>query len=205
MTISIVMAALNEEKYITMPLISLNKQKEKDMEIIVVDNESTDRTAEIAAKYGAKVIKAPRGKLNARDAGIRAAKGEIIVSVDADSYYPLGWLDRLVSHFKPGIAGVGGKRVYDRGFHWVTWLPISRFFGGNSAFRKEAYIQSGGFRLDTDQFSLVSMVREEEIRFKKRLQKYGKVVIDKKAKVITSSRRFNDEEFKRQVRNGERF
>lgn len=203
--ISIVMAALNEENYIRASLESLNKQK-GDSELIVVDNESTDRTKEIAADLGAKVISARRGKLNARDAGIRAAHGDIIVAVDADSYYPPGWLLRLVSHFKNDkVVAVGGHRVYDRGFHWVTLLPINRFFGGNSAFRKQAYLDTGGFRLNTDQFSLAKMTLEEEIRFKRRLKKIGKVVTDRKARIISSSRRFNDPDFRAQVKAGVRF
>lgn len=203
--ISIVMPALNEERYIAKAISSLQDQKTA-AELIVIDNESTDKTAEIAKGLGAKVITAPRGKLNARDAGIRAAEGDIIVAVDADSYYPQGWLERLVSHFnKLEVVAVGGHRSYDRGFHWVSLLPISRFFGGNSAFRKQAYLDSGGFNLDTNQFSLVAMTREEEIRFKHRLKKFGKVIIDKKAKIISSSRRFNDPDFKRQVKSGERF
>ena len=204
---SIVMPALNEEDYIRTPLISLNKQLDENGEIIVVDNECSDSTAEIAEHYGARVIKAPRGKLNARDAGIRAAKGEVIIATDADTYYPQGWLQKMLSYFAWNqIAGVGGNRVYEKDVWWSRFIPSrNRFFGGNSAFLKQAYLDSGGFNLNINQFSLLSMVREEELRLKKLLRKHGKVIIDRRLCVITSSRRFHDAAFKEQVKKGERF
>lgn len=86
--VSIVIPAFNEEDNILTTLKSILTQnilyKYKDyFECIVVDNESTDRTADIARQY-CQVISAPRGKLNARDAGIKHASGDIIVSCDAD-------------------------------------------------------------------------------------------------------------------------
>jgi len=87
-TVSIVIPAFNEEDYIEATLRSILSQnilfKYKDyFECIVVDNESTDRTPQIAKQYS-QVISAPRGKLNARHAGIKFASGDIIVSCDAD-------------------------------------------------------------------------------------------------------------------------
>lgn len=203
---SIVMPALNEEKYIGRTLQSLRPQLDDETEIIVVDNESRDRTADIAREHGVRVVYAPRGKLNARDAGIRAAAGDIIIATDADCNYPYGWLARMKAYFdNPDIVGVGGSRSYERGAHWLQWFPLPRFFGGNSAFRKQAYYDSGGFDLTVNQRSLIPMVREEEMKFKRRLKKFGKVKIDRKLRVITSSRRFTDPEFKRQIKEGERF
>lgn len=205
---SIVMPALNEENYIRTPLISLNKQLDSETEIIVVDNECSDKTAQIAKDYGARVIKAPRGKLNARHAGIMAAHGSVIIATDADTYYPPGWLQKIKEHFKrPEVVAVGGKRTYDRDMlrARIAGLIRQRFFGGNSAFRKSAYVESGGFDLSVNQFSLWPMVKEEELGFKKRLKKHGKLVIDRSISVITSSRRYTDKDFKAQVKQGDRF
>lgn len=85
MNCSVIMNTLNEEKNIEYALRSVNFLKECD-EIIVVDMESTDKTAEIAKKYGAKIIKTKYDKYfdNARKIAIDNAKNEWCFLLDAD-------------------------------------------------------------------------------------------------------------------------
>jgi glycosyltransferase involved in cell wall biosynthesis len=99
--ISIVIPALNEEKFIGRCLESLKNQDFKDTyEIIVVDNGSTDSTAKIAGEMGARVVICPqKGVSYARQAGAQAALGEIIVQTDADTIYPRWWLARIQKQF----------------------------------------------------------------------------------------------------------
>jgi glycosyltransferase involved in cell wall biosynthesis len=87
MTLSIVIPAFNEEKYIGDCLKSCLKFAPANLrEIIVVDNASTDRTAEVARGYGplVRVVSQPKkGLTHARQAGFEAAQGDIMMSIDA--------------------------------------------------------------------------------------------------------------------------
>jgi cellulose synthase/poly-beta-1,6-N-acetylglucosamine synthase-like glycosyltransferase len=79
-------------------------------EVIVADNGSKDRSVEIALEKGAAVVKGSRrGVAAARNAGVAAARGEIIVSIDADCVAAPGWLEGMVKGFDdPGIGCVAG-------------------------------------------------------------------------------------------------
>jgi len=93
MKISIVIPTLNEEKGIGKTLDSIKKdvfKKNKwDLEIIIVDGNSMDKTREIAEKKGAKIIIEPRkGYGRAYKTGLKHATGDIIVTGDADATYP---------------------------------------------------------------------------------------------------------------------
>ena len=93
MKISVIIPALNEEDVIesTIREIPIDELKKCgfDTEIIVIDNNSTDKTAEIAKKAGAIVIKEPKiGYGNAYLRGFRESTGDIIVMGDADGTYP---------------------------------------------------------------------------------------------------------------------
>ena len=83
--IAAVICALNEEKNIGRVLKVLLDSKDLD-EVIVVDDGSRDRTAEIAVEIGAKVIRLPKnkGKGNAMKQGVKSTEAEIIVFIDAD-------------------------------------------------------------------------------------------------------------------------
>jgi len=91
--ISLVIPAYNEEKYIRPTLESVKRARilyEKTMkekvEIIVVDNDSTDKTADIAREYGCEVVHFKEHNIAAvRNAGAKKAKGDYIAFVDADS------------------------------------------------------------------------------------------------------------------------
>ena len=93
MKISIVIPTLNEEKGIGKTIDSIKKdvfKKNKwDLEIIIVDGNSTDKTREIAEKKGARIIIEPRkGYGRAYKTGLKHATGDIIVTGDADATYP---------------------------------------------------------------------------------------------------------------------
>jgi len=101
MKISIVIPTLNEEEGIGATLDSINmKEFEKrghEVEVLIVDGNSRDRTREIAEEKGAKVIIEPRkGYGRAYKTGLKEAKGEIIVTGDADGTYPFNIAHKYV-------------------------------------------------------------------------------------------------------------
>ena len=98
--VSIVIPTLNEEKYLPILLQSIKKQDFKDYEIIISDAFSIDKTIEIAKEYGARVIR-DKKKLPARQRnnGVKIAKGEIILFLDADTKLPDDFLLTTYSDF----------------------------------------------------------------------------------------------------------
>jgi len=100
--ISVVIPALNERDGIDKTIKAIPKAKLKDMgygvQVVVVDNGSTDGTAELARKAGAEVVFEPRrGYGSAHKAGFAHAVGDIIATLDADATYPVEDIPRLVA------------------------------------------------------------------------------------------------------------
>jgi glycosyltransferase involved in cell wall biosynthesis len=100
-TISIVIPALNEKDGIVRTIQSIPKTQLENMgykvQILIVDNGSTDGTGELAQKAGAEVILEPkRGYGSAFKAGFASAGGDIIATADADLTYPAEEIPRLV-------------------------------------------------------------------------------------------------------------
>lgn len=95
--ISVVVPALDEQQTIGACLRSLATQDYRGpVEVIVVDNASTDATAEIARSHGVRVLHEGRpGVCHARQLGTAAATGDIVVSTDADTTFPPTWLSQI--------------------------------------------------------------------------------------------------------------
>lgn len=97
MKISIVIPCYNEEETIEKVIRNIPKEV---FEIIVVDNNSTDKTAEIAKKLGVKVVKEKKqGYGYALQRGFKEAQGDIIVTLDGDGQYPGEKINELVNYF----------------------------------------------------------------------------------------------------------
>jgi len=112
--VSIIIPAFNEEEYITSCLESILKQEYRGkMEVIVVNDGSNDRTAEIVEKYPAKLINLENngGKANALNIGINQSKGDIIVFTDADSELAINSVSLLVNELVGNldVGAVAGK------------------------------------------------------------------------------------------------
>lgn len=105
MKLSVVIPALNEEQGIAAVIKQIPVEKLKSLgyqtEILVVDNASTDKTAEIASANGARVVFQPmRGYGNAYKAGFANATGDIIATGDADMTYPFDSLPELLTEMR---------------------------------------------------------------------------------------------------------
>ena len=138
MKVSVIIPVFNEEKYINKCLESLQEQEEKPEEIIIVDNNCTDRTIEIAKKYSVKIIKEKKqGITFARNKGFEAAKYEILARCDADSILPPDWIKRIKRDFfsKKIDALTGPVIFYD--------LPLKTFFFTKVYLATMAILQKG--------------------------------------------------------------
>ena len=153
MKVSVVIPAYNEEKYIGRCLKSLQEQTIKPYEVIVVDNNSKDKTAEIAKRYGARVLFEPQqGQSYARNTGFNDANGEIIARTDADTIVPKDWVEKIEEYFKKhrsvaAISGpaVIGSRILSPVLRLLVFRANKRIFGHiglygpNLAIRKDVW------------------------------------------------------------------
>lgn len=109
-TVSVIIPARNEEHNLPVLLRSLTAQSVQPREIIVVDDGSTDRTAEIARQHDARVVTSPpppegwRGKTWACHQGAQAATGELLLFLDADTWFEPDGLARALSAYAVFVA-----------------------------------------------------------------------------------------------------
>ncbi|MEM2084187.1 MAG: glycosyltransferase, partial [Nitrososphaerota archaeon] len=108
--VSIIITTKNEEKYIENCLKSLKNQTYKNIEIILSDSCSIDKTVEIAKKYTNKIIIENTNIAAGRNLGAKIANGEIFVFIDADAILSTNWIKEIVKSFKISnkIVGVMG-------------------------------------------------------------------------------------------------
>lgn len=97
--VSIIIPALNEEKYLPILLKCLNSQTFKDFEVIVSDADSTDKTVQIAKEYGAKITRGGKPAVG-RNKGTSIAKGNIYIFLDSDVTFNKTFLAEVLEEFK---------------------------------------------------------------------------------------------------------
>ncbi|HWH99163.1 MAG TPA: glycosyltransferase family A protein, partial [Propionibacteriaceae bacterium] len=135
---SVVVPAYNEASYLGPTLQALQQQDFRGLyEIIVVDNNSTDGTGEIAAGYGVTVVReTARGVCQARQRGTIEARGEVVVSTDADTVQPRDWLTRIDRQFRRSdrIVAVAGPCRYENPSWWAHLYPKVLFGAVNRVF-----------------------------------------------------------------------
>lgn len=136
-TFSIVIPCYNEASFIGDTLRSLQHQRTTaSFEIIVVDNNCTDKTVAIAKKHGARIVTEKKpGATAARQAGTVAAEGEIVVSTDADTTFSRDWLETIYKDFTqhPEVVSVCGPCQYVDG-PWWSMAYTKTLFGASAAY-----------------------------------------------------------------------
>jgi glycosyltransferase involved in cell wall biosynthesis len=198
--VSVIVPSFNEEPFIKKCLSSIRGQSiiqeyPQYFEIILVDSNSKDKTVELGAPYVDKIINVrTRGKLTAKNLATSLAQGNIIVSADADTYYPPFWLGMLLRPFNDiyspdygNIAGVVGS-TYDPHIPGVP-APLrniaeildrkiihpNQMVGRNCAYYKHGFYLAGGLDETINQLNVKEMIKEEEQGFGNRLAKLGKI------------------------------
>ncbi len=204
--LSIVIPAFNEEKYIATTLDSIETARnylrvrdDQEVEIIVVDNGSTDQTGQIARLRQATVIEEPRQNISiARNTGARAARGEILVFVDADTIVPAALLWRIVEVMSEPSC-IGGAvdteykpvRFLTRAYlqSWRILGKLARMAQGATQFcRSDVFFLLGGY----DE----ALYMGEDVDFYWRLRKAARksghaLAFIEDLKVLPSCRRFD--------------
>ncbi|MEK7187935.1 MAG: glycosyltransferase family 2 protein [Patescibacteria group bacterium] len=213
MKLSFSIPAYNEEKNIWRCLDSIFQElkgKKYQVEIIVVDNNSTDRTAEIAKSYaGVRVVpETKKGLLYARERGYETATGDLIANVDADTILTPGWIDTVFQEFEenPNLVALSGPYVYYdlpplvqmvTKFFYSFGYIVHRFnllFGGNGTMlqggnfvlRKTALDAIGGFNTDIAFYG-------EDTDIAVRMSTVGKIKFTYRLPMKTSGRRLAEE------------
>lgn len=208
--ISVVVPTWNEEKNIAACLRAIRGQEslQSDPELIVVDGGSTDKTVEIARQYADRVVMQTSPKVGgARNDGVRAARGDVIATTDADCVPKPKWLhaisDSLYQDSEvvaatgdlhpiiPEEMGYLKRSTYKELFRIANSarknvLPNVGFYhlcGANTAFRKDAFVRVGGYS---------DLPYSDDIELAKRISKEGRIVFDSEVAVDYSIRRIED-------------
>lgn len=207
MIVSVVIPALNEEKYIgkTLEALTLLDHPGFEVEIIVVDSQSTDKTVEVVKRFKdvRSIIIPKRTPAYARQVGIEKANGEIVACLDADTIPDKNWLTTIFGFFdnNPSLVGLTGTvspldgpwyarfsmKYISTGFYLFNFMLGKTIFQGqNFAVRKGAFLAIGGFN--------VRLHSAEDADLGNRLSRVGKVRFCKQMIVYTSMRRVKGNE-----------
>jgi glycosyltransferase involved in cell wall biosynthesis len=150
--ISVIITTKNEEKNIENCLKSIISQTYKNIELIVVDNFSEDKTAALAQKYAARVYSKGNERSAQRNMGAKVAQGEYLIYLDADMILSSTVIDECVKKCESDKIGalyvpeciIGNGfwikvRAFERSFYTGTVIDAVRFV------RRDLFLQVGGF------------------------------------------------------------
>jgi len=196
--LSIIIPALNEEKYLPLLLESIKKQNFKDYEIIVADAGSKDKTVEIAKQYGCKVV--PGGlPSKGRNEGAKIARGDLLLFLDSDVILSqTNSLEQAIQNFHEKnldaatfpflFTGSGLDRFFSKFYNfWVAFTQ--KFFphalGAFILVKKDIHQKVNGF----DE----SVIFCEDVHYVGKVGKIAKYGLLKIPPVSISNRRFEHE------------
>ena len=154
--VSVVVPAYQAEAFLGEALASALAQDHPAVEVVVVDDGSSDRTAEVAAAYPVRVLRRPhRGPAAARNAGLAVARGAFLTILDADDLWPPDRLSRQVAHLREhadlgivlGLTEVFLSPGEPRPLHWpdVAEGEAIPAVAGTMLARREVFATVGGF------------------------------------------------------------
>jgi Glycosyltransferases involved in cell wall biogenesis len=132
-SLSVVIPSFNDAVMLRACLLALSVQTRPADEIIVVDNNSADDTAEVARAAGARVVtELQHGVWPATIAGFDAATGSIVARIDADSVPPPDWLERVEAILlaAPPLSAVTGPGDFYGANRLVCWIGEHLYIGG---------------------------------------------------------------------------
>jgi rSAM/selenodomain-associated transferase 2 len=185
-SVSVVIPTLDEEQRLPSAIRSVRA----DAEVIVVDGGSGDATREVAAREGARVLEAPRGRGRQLDQGARAATGEWLLFLHADTRLEAGWAEALATLPADVVGGafrfaVDSPRAAFRVVERAVRLRLRLFalpYGDQGLFvRREVYARIGG---------VPHLPLMEDVAFVARLRRAGRLAFPP-VRAFTSARRWD--------------
>jgi glycosyltransferase involved in cell wall biosynthesis len=185
--VSVIMPARNEGKNLARVLDALHEAKRvypAEVELILVDNGSTDDTAAIAASRGCRVVVEPRGPISRiRNFGASLAQGEVLAFLDSDCVVHPAWLTLCVEALvAKEIGGVGTRAIPE--LAKATWVQLGWYLlvsgacrpehpqwlgTSNLLVRKETFQEVGGFNENLETAEDVDFCQKVRARHKLRL------------------------------------
>lgn len=216
--VSVIIPAYNEEAYIVKTLEALQRQDYTNFEVIVINNASSDRTAEKVAAFiychhlhfqFRLVHERRQGTQWARECGRRVATGEIIAQLDADCLPPSDWISKGIALLQAHnlVAVAGPYEYYDspfltRSFTYASqrWIlpPLNKLLqrfgkggviiGGNVFIRASALSQCGGYNTALHFYG-------DDADMAVKLSSVGAILFTVATIVKSSSRRYNSTGF----------
>ena len=211
--ISFVIPAYNEENFISQCLNSILNEIKKEKisaEVIVVNNNSSDKTKEIVSNFKNVLIvdEKKQGLTFARQAGFLKSRGELIANIDADTILTDKWIKTVIEEFdnNKNLVALSGPQIYydvdkkiligEKIFYFIAYLTYlinkhilnigSMIQGGNFIVRREALLKIGGFNTNI-------LFWGEDTDIAKRLHKIGDVKFTFKLPIYASGRRLKRE------------
>lgn len=201
--ISVIIPAYNEEECLPQTLEHIRKAlyiSASPSEIIVVDNDSQDRTAQVAEGFGAKVVLEKEHNISTvRNTGARNSTGDLLIFIDADTLVQETLFQKIAAVMSDDSCFGGAVAVQYEGFKrkwmkfyllgWEFWGRLFNMAQGAAQFcRRAVFEELGGY----DQTIFVG----EDVQFYWRLSRFarrnrGYLYFVEKPKVITSTRRFD--------------
>jgi glycosyltransferase involved in cell wall biosynthesis len=202
--ISVMIPTLNDEDYIRDCLKSLERQTNRNFELIVIDGGSADATLKVASEFNARTIVISKGLSRQYNAGVLISKGKILAFTMADTCVPKNWIEMIEKAFLQDarLVALTGPLGIPRNFPlWVKmeyriWnlirflaslMPaaLGMFFGSgpNIACRRSAFGRIGGF--DEERFG--SSV-DEDGNLGRRLRQIGRCKFSWRLRVVTTPR-----------------
>ncbi|MFA6005616.1 MAG: glycosyltransferase family 2 protein [Patescibacteria group bacterium] len=199
MHISVVIPVYNEEVLLKNCLLALSNQERAADEIIVVDNNCTDTSVQVALQFkNVRVVRETKqGMAYARDCGFRSAQGDVVCQTDADSLPPKNWLKLMEEAFEkhPFAVAVSGPVVFtEPPYGYLGRYPsyalalIASFFLGHSV----VFGPNKGIRVSA--FKKISpcsdnLLLHEDFDLAQHLSRVGKIVFNRNILMETSARR----------------
>jgi len=188
--LSVVVPALNERDHIEE---TIRRARDRDAEIVVVDGGSEDDTAAKARKAGAKVITGARGRATQQNSGARAARGDVLLFLHADTRLPEDYVSRVFGTLLDRRVVAGAFRFKTdlqspliRTIEWAANLR-SRYlglsYGDQGLFmRRPSFEAAGGFP---------AVPVAEDLLLVRRLSRFGRVATVSE-EAVTSGRRWRE-------------
>ena len=174
--VSIIIPTRNSAQFLGACLTSIINQTYKNIEMIVVDNNSTDKTKEIAKKYTKNIFNIGPERSAQRNLGAKSAKGEYFLFIDSDMELTPKVIEECVKSIQSekgtsalvipeksiGIGFWAKCKALEKSFYiGITWIEAARFF------LKDSYLEVGGY----DE----SLVSGEDWDISQKIKKMGKI------------------------------